>query len=153
MERWPTSWQPRFGASALDLEKFGGAMGNVAPIAKEFGFSLEETTALLGVLANNGIEGTDAGTKLKMAFSQLAAEGVNVKDTFTAIINGSVTYKDAIDVLGKRAAILSPIFGKNTDELGIPRGRTENVGGPRQKHGQGNGRFGQRWDRRHAFSR
>ena len=107
-----------FGASALDLEKFAGSMGNVAPIAKEFGFSLEETTALLGVLANNGIEGTDAGTKLKMAFSQLAAEGVNVKDTFTAIINGSITYKDAIDLLGKRAAILSPIFGKNTDELG-----------------------------------
>ena len=49
-----------FGSSALDLEKFGGAMGNVAPVAKEFGFSLEETTALLGVLANNGIEGTDA---------------------------------------------------------------------------------------------
>ena len=107
-----------FGASALDLEKFAGSMGNVAPVAKEFGFSLEETTALLGVLANNGIEGTDAGTKLKMAFSQLAAEGVNVKDTFTAIINGSITYKDAIDLLGKRAAILSPILGKNQDDLG-----------------------------------
>ncbi|MEC8361786.1 MAG: phage tail tape measure protein, partial [Bacteroidota bacterium] len=106
-----------FGSSALDLEKFGGAMGNVAPVAKEFGFSLEETTALLGVLANNGIEGTDAGTKLKMAFSQLAAEGVNVKETFTGIINGSVSYADAINVLGKRAAILSPIFGKNTDDL------------------------------------
>ena len=106
-----------FASSALDLEKFAGSMGNVAPVAKEFGFSLEETTALLGVLANNGIEGTDAGTKLKMAFSQLAAEGVNVKETFTGIINGSVSYADAINVLGKRAAILSPIFGKNTDEL------------------------------------
>ena len=106
-----------FGASALDLEKFGGAMGNVAPVAKEFGFSLEETTALLGVLANNGIEGTDAGTKLKMAFSQLAAEGFNVKEVFTGIINGSLTYKDAVDLLGKRAAILSPILGKNKDDL------------------------------------
>jgi len=106
-----------FGASALDLEKFGGAMGNVAPVAKEFGFSLEETTALLGVLANNGIEGTDAGTKLKMAFSQLAAEGYNVKEVFTGIINGSLSYKDAVDLLGKRAAILSPILGKNKDDL------------------------------------
>ena len=106
-----------FGASALDLEKFGGAMGNVAPVAKEFGFSLEETTALLGVLANNGIEGTDAGTKLKMAFSQLAAEGFNVKEVFTGIINGSLSYKDAVDLLGKRAAILSPILGKNKDDL------------------------------------
>ena len=106
-----------FGSSALDLEKFGGAMGNVAPVAKEFGFSLEETTALLGVLANNGIEGTDAGTKLKMAFSQLAAEGVNVKQVFGQIINGSLSYKDAVDLLGKRAAILSPILGKNRDDL------------------------------------
>ena len=107
-----------FGASALDLEKFAGSMGNVAPVAKEFGFSLEETTALLGVLANNGIEGTDAGTKRKMAFSELAASGVDVKETFTGIINGSVSYADAINILGKRAAILSPIFGKNTDALG-----------------------------------
>ena len=106
-----------FSASALNLETFGGAMGNVAPVAAEFGFSLEETTALLGVLSKNGIEGTDAGTKLKMAFSQLAAEGVNVKDVFTRIIDGSLTYKDAVDLLGKRSAILVPILGKNGEAL------------------------------------
>ena len=106
-----------FANSALDLEKFSGSMANAGPVAKNFGFSMEETTALLGVLANNGIEGADAGTKLKMAFSKLAAEGVDVKETFGAIINGSLDYKDAIDVLGKRAAILSPIFGENLEDL------------------------------------
>jgi len=106
-----------FGGSALDLEKFSGAMSNAGLVADTFGFSLKETTALLGVMANNGLEGTDAGTKLKMAFSELAAEGVDVKKTFSAIINGSMSYKDAIDVLGKRAAILAPLFGNNTEML------------------------------------
>lgn len=106
-----------FAGSALDLEKFAGSMANAGPVAKQFGFSMEETTALLGVLANNGIEGADAGTKLKMAFSKLAAEGVDVKETFRGIISGSLDYKDAITLLGKRAAILSPIFGENLDDL------------------------------------
>ena len=106
-----------FASSALDLDKFSESMKNAGPVANEFGFSLEETTALLGVLANNGIAGSDAGTKLKMAFSELASAGVDVKGTFTGLINGSLSYTDAINVLGKRAAILQPIFGKNLEDL------------------------------------
>lgn len=106
-----------FGASALDLTKFSEGMKNVAPVANEFGFSLEETSSLLGVLANNGIAGSDAGTKLKMAFSELAKSGVPVKDTFTKIIQGGTGYTEALDLLGTRAAILGPVFGKNLESL------------------------------------
>lgn len=118
-----------FASSALDLDKFSESMKNAGPVANEFGFSLEETTALLGVLANNGIAGSDAGTKLKMAFSQLAAAGVDVKGTFTGLINGSVSYTDAIKVLGKRAAILQPIFGKNLEDLEDLGKELRNAGG------------------------
>ena len=106
-----------FGGSALDLVKFQEGMKNAGKVADTFGFSLEETTALLGVLANNGIAGSDAGTKLKMAFSELAKQGVDVKSTFTGLINGTLTYQQAIGVLGKRAAILQPIFGENLEDL------------------------------------
>ena len=106
-----------FGASALDLTKFSEGMKNVAPVANEFGFSLEETSSLLGVLANNGISGADAGTKLKMAFSELAKSGVPVKDTFTKLIQGGTGYTEAMEMLGTRAAILGPVFGKNLDSL------------------------------------
>ena len=106
-----------FSGSALDLVKFQEGMKNAGKVADTFGFTLEETTALLGILANNGIAGSDAGTKLKMAFSELAASGVDVKSTFTGLINGTLTYKQAIDVLGKRAAILQPIFGDNLEAL------------------------------------
>jgi hypothetical protein len=107
-----------FAGSALDLTKFSESMKNVAPVANEFGFSLEETSALIGVLANNGIAGSDAGTKLKMAFSELAKSGVPVKDTFTKLIEGGTGYTEAMNMLGTRAAILGPVFGKNLKDLG-----------------------------------
>ncbi len=118
-----------FGSSALDLEKFSGSMANAGILSSQFGFSLEETTSLLGVLANNGLSGADAGTKLKMAFSQLASEGVDVKKTFTAIINGSMDYSQAIKVLGKRSAILQPLFGKNLEDLNDLQKELLNAGG------------------------
>lgn len=105
-----------FSSSALDLEKFGSAMANAGPVAAQFGFSLQETTQLLGVLANNGIEGADAGTKLKMAFSAIAAEGGDVKNVFNALIGANADYTTAMDVVKKRAAILVPVLAGNRDE-------------------------------------
>lgn len=118
-----------FGGSALDIENFGEAMKNAGPVANEFGFSLEETTALLGTLADSGIKGADAGTKLKMGLSQLAAAGPDVKKTFMGLIDGSVTYADAIEKLGKRAAILIPILGKNGVGLDNLREKLKNSAG------------------------
>jgi len=118
-----------FASSALDLEKFSGSMANAGILSNQFGFSLEETTSLLGVLANNGLSGADAGTKLKMAFSELASQGVDVKDTFSAIINGSMDYSQAIDILGKRSAILQPLFGENLEVLNDLNKELVNAGG------------------------
>ncbi len=118
-----------FGSSALDLEKFREGMKTAGPVANEFGFSLEETTALLGTLADSSISGSDAGTKLKMALSNLAAEGGDVKQTFENLIKGNITYKEALDALGKRAAILVPILGKSGEKLGELQEKLENSTG------------------------
>uniref|UniRef100_UPI000362DA69 phage tail tape measure protein n=1 Tax=Yersinia enterocolitica TaxID=630 RepID=UPI000362DA69 len=45
----------------------------VAPIAEAAGASIEDTTALLGVLADNGIKGSMAGTSTSSVFSRLQA--------------------------------------------------------------------------------
>ena len=47
-----------FSSSALDMSKFQEAMKLVAPAARATGRSIEETTALLGVMADNGISGS-----------------------------------------------------------------------------------------------
>ena len=54
-----------FTSSALDMEKFKESMKLVAPASRAVGKSVEETTALLGTLANAGISGSNAGTALK----------------------------------------------------------------------------------------
>lgn len=104
-----------FGNSALDLQRFGSAMGNVAPIARDAGLNLEETTTLLGILANNGINGADAGTKLKIALTNIRAAGLDVGDTLKQITSGSFDFESSLALLGKRAQIVAPILGSNAE--------------------------------------
>lgn len=61
-----------FTGSALDLSKFSVAMASVAPVARTFGFSVEETTALLAQLANAGFDASSAGTATRNILLNLA---------------------------------------------------------------------------------
>lgn len=50
----------------------GEAMKYVAPVAHAMGLSLEEVTASIGIMANAGIKGSQAGTTLRGSLSRLA---------------------------------------------------------------------------------
>lgn len=50
----------------------GEAMKYVAPLANAAGISLEETAAAIGIMANAGIQGSQAGTTLRGALSRLS---------------------------------------------------------------------------------
>ncbi len=106
-----------FSNSALDLENFSESMKNAGPVARAAGLDIKETSALLGILANNGIKGSDAGTKLKMALTNIQVAGMPVKQTIQDIIDGTFTLTDSVALLGKRAQILNPILSSNKDEL------------------------------------
>lgn len=54
-----------FTNSALNLERFTQSMKFVGPIARAAGFTLEEVSAQLMVLADNGLHGSIAGNGLK----------------------------------------------------------------------------------------
>ncbi|WP_413528115.1 phage tail tape measure protein [Rahnella inusitata] len=62
-----------FTSSNTGLIELGEAMKYVAPIAEAAGASIEDTTALLGILADNGIKGSMAGTGASAIFSRLQA--------------------------------------------------------------------------------
>ena len=53
--------------------QMGEAMKYIAPIAKQAGMEFEDLNAYIGVLANNSIKGSQAGTALRMAFLRLQA--------------------------------------------------------------------------------
>lgn len=57
--------------SATGLVDLGEAMKTGAPSAATLGISLEDTTAALGLMANNGYKGSIAGTQLKNALDNM----------------------------------------------------------------------------------
>jgi hypothetical protein len=118
-----------FGNSALDLGRFSESMSKVAPIARDAGLGLKDTTALLGIMASNQITGADAGTKLKIALTEIRTAGLDVNDTLKGIVDGSFDFDDATKLLGKRAQILAPIFSKNSEKLAEFRQKLEDSDG------------------------
>lgn len=62
-----------FTSSNTGLVELGEAMKYVAPIAEAAGASIESTTSMLGVLADNGIKGSMAGTGASAIFNRLQA--------------------------------------------------------------------------------
>lgn len=60
-------------ATNTNVKMLGETMKFVAPAAAAVGGSLQETTALAGVLSNAGIQATMAGTMLRSAYLRLAA--------------------------------------------------------------------------------
>ena len=66
-------------ASAQTLEDLGESMKYAAPIAYEYGLSLEQTSKALGVLANMQIKGSMAGTSLRQIMLALADPEIQSK--------------------------------------------------------------------------
>ena len=62
-----------FTKSNTSLMDLGEAMKYVAPVARAAGASIEDTTAMLGVMADSGIKGSMAGTGGSAIFTRLSA--------------------------------------------------------------------------------
>lgn len=54
-----------------NVSMLGESFKYIAPVAASLGISAEETALALGILANNGIKGSQAGTSLRTALNQL----------------------------------------------------------------------------------
>lgn len=109
-----------FSTSALDMEKFAESMKYVAPVAKSAGFSIEETTAMLGKLADSGVKGSQAGTSLRRIITDMAMTGKPAKQALQEISEKGITLADAFDEVGRTAQTSLLILSENmegVDEL------------------------------------
>lgn len=86
-----------------DVTGMGSAMKYVGPIARSLGISMEDTAAAVGVLANQGIQGSMAGTGLKTSLS--------------ALVNPSKAAKEAIKSLGIDLKDVNPQFNSLEDVM------------------------------------
>lgn len=58
-------------ASSAEITDVAQALQSGGAVANQFGLKLEDTAAAIGLLANNGVKGSDAGTLLKSALLAL----------------------------------------------------------------------------------
>lgn len=68
-----------------NVEMLGEAMKYAGATASAFGLDIEQTSAMLGVMANSGIKASSAGTSLKSILSRLAAPTKEVQNGFDTL--------------------------------------------------------------------
>lgn len=116
-------------ASSTDVEPLTQALAQCSAGAKNAGWSIQETTAVLARFADAGIEGSDAGTSLKTMLQRLAAPtdsaatmikqlGIQTRDSNGDLLGASEIAEELQDKLGgldsaSRDAALSTIFGSD----------------------------------------
>jgi TP901 family phage tail tape measure protein len=118
-----------FSTSALDIEKFRESMKFAAPAAKAVGVSVEETTALLGTLANAGISGSLAGTGLAKTFTMLNKEGLTLQEGLEQVSNSQNKLKTATELVGQTAAKSFLVLAEGTETTKALKTGLENAGG------------------------
>lgn len=91
----------------------GEAMKYIAPLARAAGLSLEETAAAIGIMANAGVNGSQAGTSLREALSRLSKP---TKDMSEAMDELGISFYDSN---GKMKSL--------TEQVGMLRQATEGM--------------------------
>jgi hypothetical protein len=133
-----------FSTSALDMETFANSMKFVAPVAKSAGMSIEETSAMLSVLANAGIKGSQAGTSLRRIISEIGATGKPTAEALKDLATQGIGLADAKDEVGRSAQSALLILAEGVDQISPLTKEFENSGGAAQEMADimGNTAFG-----------
>lgn len=117
--------------SALNMEFLGTAMSKVAPVSSALGFSIEDTTALLGTLANAGFDASTSATATRNILLNLAdasgdlakALGRPVKDlddlvpALSELEEKGIDVATALELTDKRSVSAFKTFLNNTDTI------------------------------------
>jgi phage-related minor tail protein len=122
-----------FSSSALDMEAFAESMKYVAPVANSAGMSIEQTTAMLGALANAGIKGSQAGTALRRIISELGATGGDVAGAIDNLAKKGLNLADAKDEVGRSAQSALLVLSKEMQTVDSLQTSLNGAAGSAQK--------------------
>ena len=117
--------------SALDFSKLNTAMSTVGPTAAAFGFSIEETVALLGALSDAGFDASSAATATRNMLLSLAdssgdlaqALGAPVTDLDSLMAGmrrlqaGGIDLAKALDLTDKATVSAFQTFLRGADSI------------------------------------
>jgi len=106
-----------FSTSAMDMDTFAESMKFVAPVAKSAGMSIQETSAMLSVLANAGIKGSQAGTALRRIISEIGASGKPTAEALKDLAAQGLNLADAKDEVGRSAQSALLVLAGGVDQI------------------------------------
>lgn len=91
--------------SAVGIEDLGEAMKYAAPIARLYGTSIEKTSAMMGILGDNNIKGSEAGTGIRTILTRLASTPKPVREALGGLkietVNKDGTMRQIDEVLAE----------------------------------------------------
>jgi len=103
--------------TALDMEGLGVGMSYASSAGKAFGWQVEQVAAALGVLTDNGIDSSKAGTGLRRIFIELAKSGMSYDEAMNLINNSTNKLKTSAELFGRTAANQALILAENQEKL------------------------------------
>lgn len=114
MDRVGDTLTAAFTRTNTDLRALGDTMKYAGPVAANLGISLEQASAMAGMLANNGLRGSDAGTALRSSLSRLASPPKAAADALKEL---GVSVADANGKMRPMETVLLDLF-KATQKYG-----------------------------------
>lgn len=96
--------------SALDFEYLNSAMSTIAPVANQFGFSIEDVSALLGTLANSGFDASSAATATRNILLMLADSSSKLSTELGRPVTSLDDLSEALQELQARGVDLGEMF-------------------------------------------
>ena len=117
--------------SALSFEKLATALPTVAPVAKQFGFTIEDTVTLLGKLSDAGFDASTAGTAVRNIFLKMANESGKLATALGRPVRSveefgealkemrerGMSLNDILSMVGVRSTAAFAVFADNADTL------------------------------------
>ncbi|MDR1544445.1 MAG: phage tail tape measure protein [Prevotellaceae bacterium] len=128
--------------SALNFSFLENAMSTVGPVANAFGFSIEETTALLGTLANAGFDASSAATatrnillnladsngKLAVALGKPITSLDELAPALQELENKGISLNETLELTDKRSVAAFNTFLTNAESITILKDSITDVG-------------------------
>ena len=103
--------------SALDIAKLETSLSNVGTTANAFGLSIEETTAVLGLLADKNIDASTAGSQFRNILLLSSKEGLNYREALDVIANSTDKAGTALKLFGKQGVSVALALADQKDVI------------------------------------
>lgn len=103
--------------TALSIGDLGTGLQYVGPLAAQLGISVEETSAFLGILADNGFKASRAGTGLRQFFIAAAKDGRPFNDFLEDLAANNLTLTEAVEEFNKTGASQALVIVENIERF------------------------------------